>query len=206
MKNRDYKISGADSFFHVYNRGNAKDNIFVNEEDYAFFLLRLKQNLFPKENDNPRIKPLPVNSFSLISYCLMPNHFHLLIKQNSDIPISKLISKLCTSYSMFFNKKYARVGHVFQDQFKQVHVDDNKYLVWLTAYIHQNPKTAGIIADSTKYKWSSFADYLGKDSRITCDKKIILEQYNSTQDFREATEDVLKIILENKLSHLLLEE
>ena len=205
MNNRDYKMSGVGSYFHIYNRGNAKENIFINEEDYRFFLLRLKQNLFPEENNNPRIKSLPPNSFSLISYCLMPNHFHLLMRQNSDIPLGRFILKLSTSYSKFLNKKYGRVGHVFQDQFKQAYIDDDKYLVWVTAYIHQNPKTAKLVGNSTDYKWSSLQNYLGNDSYVKCEKDVILEQYKSKIDFLKDTNEIGKIISKNKVEYLLLD-
>lgn len=117
MKNRDYKQFGAGEYYHVYNRGNGKQNIFLDNDDFSFFLWRLRQNLFPSAEDGGRRVQLPADSFSLISYCLMPNHFHFLIKQNSDIPTSKLLLKICTSYSIYFNKKYNRFGHVFQDQF-----------------------------------------------------------------------------------------
>ena len=117
MFTRDYKTFAPGEFFHIYNRGNNKQDIFIEDSDYEFFMLRLKQNLYPDKFDELKIQPLPSNSFSLISYCLMPNHFHLLIRQNSEIPTSKLMLKICSSYSKVFNKKYERVGHIFQDQF-----------------------------------------------------------------------------------------
>src|SRR3989344_4039803 len=96
MNNRDYKISASGQYYHIYNRGNAKQNIFLDDSDYKFFLLRLKQNIFPSEIENKkfRINPLPPNSFSILAYCLMPNHFHFLIRQNRDIPTGKLMLKL----------------------------------------------------------------------------------------------------------------
>src|SRR3989338_10709114 len=120
---RDYKNFGPGSFFHIYNRGNNKQEIFLDDGDYSFFTLRLKQNLYPERFDELKVQPLPSNSFSLISYCLMPNHFHLILRQNSNIPTSKLILKVCSSYAKVFNKKHDRVGHVFQDQFKQIQIE-----------------------------------------------------------------------------------
>src|SRR3989344_6862289 len=140
MKNRDYKEFAKDSIYHVYNRGVEKSDIFLDEEDYRLFLFRLKENLFPK-NKKLSIKKkrnvyvrknLPPGAFDLICYCLMPNHFHFLIQQKTDLPIGKLISKLCTGYSMVFNKKNERVGGLFQDQFKAVLVDSNEYLSWVS--------------------------------------------------------------------------
>jgi len=80
-----------------------------------------------------------LNLFKIHAFCLMPNHFHLLIEQIGDTSISKLISQICTSYSMFINKKYKRVGHVFQDKFKAVLIENNPQLMWTSAYIHMNP-------------------------------------------------------------------
>lgn len=194
MANRDYKDSAPGTCFHIYNRGNRKEDIFLDEFDFRFFLLRLRQYLFPNKEDGSRISLLPENSFSLISYCLMPNHFHLLLRQNLDIPTNKIILRVCTSYSKYFNKKYDKVGHVFQDQFKQVTVGDDDYLKWLSCYIHQNPKVAGLVKNLEQYQWSSYWDFVGKDSSGMCDKDIILSQFKNRDDFKNFTETSYKII------------
>lgn len=189
MRNRDYKQFAQGQYYHIYNRGNGKKNIFKDANDYHFFMLRLRQNLFPDEKVKTRLSLLPPDSFSLISYCLMPNHFHFLIRQNANIPMTKLMSRLSTSYSIYFNRKYEKVGHVFQDQYKQVIIDDSEYLVWLSAYIHQNPKVANLVERSEDYEWSSYPEYIGKVGEGICDKMIILEQFannpaNSTRSTR----------------------
>jgi len=194
MVNRDYKDSAPGTYFHVYNRGNKKEDIFLDESDFRFFLLKLRQYLLPDEKDKSRLSLLPKDSFSLISYCLMPNHFHLLIRQNLDIPTSKLLLRVCTSYSKYFNKKYDKVGHIFQDQFKQVTIGDNDYLKWLSCYIHQNPKVAGLVSKIADYGWSSYRDFIGKDSNGICDKEIILSQFDSSNDFKHFTESSYEVI------------
>jgi REP element-mobilizing transposase RayT len=188
MNNRDYKIFSANAYYHVFNRGNNKQNIFLDSEDFSFFLFRLKESLFPSQKTLKQgryiRKQLPENSFSLICYCLMPNHFHFLIRQNTNLPISKLIGKICTSYSKYFNKKYNRLGQVFQDQFKSVLVDSDSYLLWLSAYIHQNPKVAGIVSDLKEYKWGSYVDYLGLRKGTLCNQTTILDMVsNNYEDF-----------------------
>lgn len=177
MNNRDYKIFGSGMYYHVYNRGNLKENIYHDKQDYLFFLNRLKQNIYPDENNKSR-NPLGSNLFSLICYCLMPNHFHLLIKQLDEVPLSKLMLRLCTSYSKYRNLKYDKVGHVFQDQYKQVIIDGNEYLLWLSSYIHLNPVKAGIVKYPYEYRWSSFSEYLGKGDFELCQKDIVLDQLN----------------------------
>lgn len=190
MNHRDYKEFAANEFFHVYNRGVGKMKIFIDKEDFNLFLIRLKENLFPElidlkniSKDAYRRKRLPPKSFDLISYCLMPNHFHLLIRQNTDLPITQLISKLCTSYSKYFNKKYNRVGSIFQDKFKAVRVDKNEQLLWTSCYIHENPRKAEIVKNLSDYEWSSYPDFL-KDNSL-CKKEVILGQFIDPKKYLE---------------------
>ncbi len=201
MGNRDYKQSGENSYFHVYNRGNAKNNIFIDNEDFELFILKINQNLFPDMYRPKRLysAPIPDGSFSMISYCLMPNHFHFLIRQNGDITISKLILKVYTGYSKYFNKKYNRVGHVFQDQFKQVLVDDDDYLRWLSVYIHQNPKVAMLVSNLADYRWSSYTDYInGSGGLVSCDKEIILSQFDSLNEYSRFLSEGYEVIKSKK--------
>jgi len=189
MKNRDYKNFAQDEIFHTYNRGVGKMKIFLDDEDMTVFMSRLYENIFPEKKKlqiniktKYQRKFLPPNSFELISYCLMPNHFHLLIKQKTDLPISQLISKVCTGYSMYFNKKYERVGSLFQDTFKATLVKTNEQLLWTSLYIHENPIKAHLIEKLEDYKWSSYLDYAGLDMGI-CKKDIILGQYKNPKSY-----------------------
>src|SRR3989344_9373822 len=216
MNHRDYKEFAPDNYYHIYNRGNGKQNIFCDEQDYFNFLKRLnivlgKETRAPLVDANTKsqgapllslkLSPLPKEAFSILSYCLMPNHFHFLIRQNSVISISKLMSKISTSYSMYFNRKYNHVGHVFQDRFKAVVIDSDSYLGWLSAYIHQNPKVAGLVKNLRDYIWSSYPDYIGIRNRVLCDKKIILEKFeNNTKDYRNFVDDSYDLIKEKKSS------
>lgn len=168
-------------------------NIFETEYDYRVFLFRLKENLFPNNEKDTRSKLpkrqqrrklLPPNSFELIAYCLMPNHFHLLIQQKTELPITKLISKVCTGYSKYFNKTYERVGQLFQDQFKSITIDDNEQLLWTSFYIHKNPIEAGMVENPEQYNWSSYKEYL-ENKNYFCNKKIILEQFNNPKKYFE---------------------
>lgn len=190
MNHRDYKQFAAGEFFHIYNRGVGKMNIFRNKEDFNVFLSRLKENVFPESIDKSKLskidrkrKMLPPNSYDIVCYCLMPNHFHLLIKQLTDISISKLISKLCSSYSLYFNKKYDRVGALFQDQFKSVLIRTNEQLLWTSLYIHKNPLKAGLVENIEDYTWNSYLDYAGLKNDEMCKKEIILDQYHSSKEY-----------------------
>jgi len=177
--------------------------IFLDAADHLFFLKRLKENLFPSTwapsvGERYQRKLLPEGAFTLVAYCLMPNHFHLLIRQNTDLPISALMVKLCGGYSKYFNKKYARVGSVFQDQFKVAHVHDNTYLLWLSAYIHQNPKVAGLVSALSDYVYSSYAEYLGDKKEILCDKEIVEEQFETILNYQTFVETSYESIKQKK--------
>lgn len=149
QNNRDYKNFTKGEYYHIYNRGNNKMKIFIDSEDYDFFMLRLNQNLskipISEKTRGYAIKNLPTDAFELECFCLMSNHFHLLLKQNTDLPLSKLILKVCTSYSKYFNKKYNRVGSLFQDEFKAVHITSHGQLMGTIDYIHQNPIKEGLV-------------------------------------------------------------
>lgn len=185
MQTRDYKQCAPGEYYHIYNRGNAKDAVFFDHNDYVFFLLRLRQNLAPDGHEPRMFRPLPIGSFSLVAYCLMPNHFHFLIRQNSDIPTGKLIGKVCTSYSKYFNLKYSHIGHVFQDQFKQVPVLDNRYLRWLSLYIHLNPVIAKIATKAQAYPYSSARNYLEPNNRGLVTDPIVLDQFADSNAYQE---------------------
>ncbi len=174
MQFRDNKNLQKGQFYHVFNRGNNKQDIFVDKQDFSNFLKRLYIILdIPYLGRPLKVKPLPKSSFTIVSYCLMTNHYHFFIRQNAEIPISKLVLKLCTSYSMYFNKKYNHIGHVFQDRFKAKLVTTDSYFSNLSAYIHLNPK------DSVNYQYSSLKGILGLIDDPLCDKNIILNVFNN---------------------------
>lgn len=205
MNNRDYKNLSPGNYYHIYNRGNGRMAIFIDDQDYTNFLKRLKLALGTEDlqsrslrPNSLRIQPLPKESFSIIGYCLMPNHFHFLIKQNKDISISKLMTKVCGSYSKYFNQKYDKVGHLLQDKFKSVLIENNEYLLWLSAYIHQNPKVAGLVNNLKDYPWSSYPDYINLENKSISDTDIILSQMNVGQ-YCDFVEDSYLAIKERKI-------
>ncbi len=214
MKNRDYKSFAPGEYYHVFNRGNAKMDIFRTQADYAFFLSRLKEYLFPDDKSAPTAdgkeryvrKTFPPGSFSLVCYCLMPNHFHLVIRQNGDVPVSALMLSLISGYSKYFNKVYKRVGSVFQDQFKSVRVESNEQLLWLSAYVHQNPQAAGLVDNLSKYPHSSYLDYIDLQKVPFCEREVVLEQFQNPAAYREYVEETFEVIKGKKeLEELLLD-
>jgi len=168
-------------YYHLYNRGVEKRKIFMDKQDYAVFLSYLRDYLLPKNNENlnkiiadPKIswkekdkalKLLRLNNFSsdisLLSFCLMPNHFHLFIKQANENSIDKFINSLCTRYTMYFNKKYKRVGSLYQGVYKAVLVTNEKQFVYLSRYIHKQALKIASQGDALRSQPSSYDDYLG---------------------------------------------
>ena len=180
MRYRDYKNFYKGGYYHIYNRGNNKQPIFLDDSDYWQFLKRLTLvlNLEPKRmplysRGASSIKPLPCEAFSVLAYCLMPNHFHFLIRQNTELGMNKLLSKVCTSYSIYFNKKYDRVGSLYQDQFKAKEVSTNDYLAHASAYIHNNP------ANPESYEYSSYRNYLNKNLHSFVETNSILGMFEN---------------------------
>jgi len=180
---RDYKGFVKYGIYHVYNRGNNKQNVFLDNQDYANLIKRLKILLGlsdytpPKRHgkDGLRLTPFSRGDFEIIAYCLMPNHFHFVIKQNSDTPVGSLIQRLYTSYTKYFNKKYSRIGRLFQDIFKTRYVGHDAYLSYLTAYIHNNPNHLG-------FKYSSYNEYVTKNTTENiCNTKIVLDLFNNNK-------------------------
>jgi len=149
-------------FYHIFNRGNRKQNIFLTEKDYKRYTDKLNEY---RQKHN----------ISILSYCLMPNHVHMLVRQNGPGPVSTFIQRLHTAYSMYFNKKYEQVGHVFQNRFKAKIINRDEYLMHLSRYIHLNPQK--LVTKLPSYKWSSYHSYLEEKRDDFVDTKFILSMF-----------------------------
>lgn len=153
-----YKDYLAESYYHIYNRGVNKGLIFRDKQDFVMFLDLLKRYLgtLTEQNRNQVDLPNYKDQVELLAYCLMGNHFHLFIYQLEDEQaITKFMRSLSTAYSMYFNKKYKRVGPLFQQRYRAVRITDNEQLLHITRYIHLNP------ANYRNYEWSSYSAYTG---------------------------------------------
>lgn len=121
----------------------------------------------------------------IICYCLMPNHFHFLLCQLRDGGITEFISKLSNSYTKYFNIRNKRIGPIFQGEFKAIHVDSNEQLIHLSRYIHLNPLVGYLTDNLETYPWSSYQEFVHKSSTNICTKKIILDQFKSSEDYKK---------------------
>lgn len=214
------------SIYHVFNRGIEKRPIFMDDQDHYRFI----HNLFELNNENqvinsryyfdPKITGLKSGIprknrdkrallVDVLTFALMPNHFHLLLKQRKTNGITKFMQKVSIGYVMYFNQKYERVGGLFQGRFKSVMVERNEYFQYLPHYIHLNP--LGLKRDEIskswrkefsfleKYKWSSFPDYIGKKNFTSVTKRgDILRIFGGEAGYRRYTEGFLKDLQKEK--------
>lgn len=189
----------AEGHYHVYNRGVEKRVIFLDDQDYRVFLHLLKHYLSPFKQDaghplseipdHTIVRPRPLSSLSeevdLLAYCLMPNHFHLLIKQLTPDGMPKLLQRVSTTYSMYFNKRHDRVGHLFQGAYKAALITEDEYLLHLSRYIHLNPaELTGL--DLVSYPYSSYPYYLDAKKAEWVKPEFILDSLKSYQGHPES--------------------
>lgn len=188
------------SYYHIYNRGVEKRNIFIGRRDYQQFLLAMdfyRKNPLPaKLSDFKRgiekIKKVEnqIDLVQFFSYCLMPNHFHFLIKQTTDGGITHFIRKFANSYTRYFNTKYDRIGPLFQGTFKAKIIENDEYLLQVSKYIHRNPLKLNSSLHS--YPYSSYKHYLHKDKHPFCNTEFILSYFsivNPNLGYRSFVED-----------------
>lgn len=182
-------------YYHIYNRGNSKQTIFNDDKDHEHFINLL---LTLNTDTRIRIKRLPVKNtrdtlVSIGAYCLMPNHFHILITQEKENGISTFMQKVSTAYVMYYNKKYKRTGSLFEGKFKSKYITGDTYLRYLFSYIHLNPlkildpdwkrkarnTSAKMITFLNEYNYSSFHEYITDDFSIV--NKTAFPDYFPTQ-------------------------
>jgi putative transposase len=150
---RKPRIEFSGAFYHVIVRGNQKQRVFKDAADFQKYLLTLTVY---KNRSGCRI----------YAYVLMNNHVHLLI-ETADIPLSKAMQGVNQTYTMYFNRKYRTVGHLFQGRYKAILCDRDAYLLGLVKYIHQNPLRAKIVDRLDAYSWSSHHAYTGKNNPLS---------------------------------------
>lgn len=145
---RQIRIEFPGAFYHIYSRGNQKQPVVLSDEDRCFFISRLRET-------HERFGAV------IHVYCLMPNHFHLIL-ETPEGNLSRLMHFLITSYTVYFNKKYKRQGHLFQGRFKSILIEAVVYARELSRYIHLNPVRAKMVEVPEDYPWSSYGYYLGR--------------------------------------------
>jgi putative transposase len=169
MPYREHKLV-AGEYYHVFNRGNDRQPIFFEQANMAFFLRQSR-------------KYIDGNGTQIIAYCLMPNHYHLLLCPTLD-SLSRQLQLFTLSYTKAINKRYNRVGSLFQGRFKGAYIDHDGYLLHLSRYIHLNPVTAGLVKRAEDWEFSSYREFIGIRFGTLPKPDVILRQFNSCDDYR----------------------
>lgn len=152
--------------YHIVLRGSNRQTIFEDEEDAIRFLETLQTYR-------------DTSGYKIYAYCLMGNHIHLLLKEEQE-ELGIIMRRIGASYVYWYNLKYQRCGHLFQDRYKSEAIEDDRYFLTVLRYIHRNPLKAGIVKDIAAYKWSSYSEYTGNSKMIDTD--FVLKLFNDHKE------------------------
>lgn len=209
-------IFANNEYYHIFNRGVDKRNIFMNEQDFIRFFQSIEEfntlspigsiyeNSFKKNNQLGHSVSKCENLVEFVAYCLNQNHYHFILKQVADRGIEKFMHRLGMGYAKYFNEKNERSGALFQGPYKAIHVSTNEYLLHLSAYVNLNDKVHKLGHRVSK---SSLEEYLGEKSvGGFCNKDIIINQFNNIDQYKKFAESSLEDIIKRKdMSPLLME-
>ena len=157
-------------YYHVYNRGCNREQIFVNADHYVFLTRRAKTFL----TDYP---------LKVIAYCLMPNHYHFLLRPEEDSVLSRFIQRLFNSYTQAFNKQQKRSGTLFQGRAKSILVDTEEYIIYLCRYIHLNPVRAGLVAHPGEWPYSNYLEWVDRRDGTLVDRAFARRYFPIAADY-----------------------
>lgn len=175
----------AEQHYHIYNRGVEKRVIFIDDIDYRVFLNLIKRYIDEKPHVNAHKVPYSWlgDEIELLAFCLMPNHFHLLLYQIKEGAMKKLMQNVCASYTSYFNKKYKRVGHLFQGVYKASTVMSDSYAQHISRYIHLNPD------NYRDWEYSSLPYFLDQKKSGWVKPKRILKMFDNIHDYDDFLKD-----------------
>jgi len=203
---RQARKKSSTGLYHIMLRAINRQVIFLDREDRQRFLETLM-----------RFKR--ASAFKIFGYCLMNNHIHILIQEGQE-EIATVMKRVGISYVYWYNQKYERVGHLFQDRFKSEAVEDDRYLLVVLRYIHQNPLKAGMVSKLGNYEWSSYNSYLNGQDKLV-DPEFVLKLFSNSSEKAldqytkfmqkenedsclDDDEDVKKVWLENEVAELII--
>ncbi len=173
-----YVRFAAGEYYHLYNRGAGQQVIFREPDNYVFVLHKVKHYA-------------AIYNIAIIAYCLMPNHYHFLVRQEGDIAAGLLPQHVFNGYTKAFNKRYKRSGTLFENRFQAIHIDKESYLIHLCRYIHLNPVKAGLAADPAAWPYSNYLEWIGERSGTLVDHEFIRDRFPRVADYRQFVYDYL---------------
>jgi REP element-mobilizing transposase RayT len=167
--------------YHIYNRGNNRERIFFEPDNYVYFLKKIREYLVPVAD--------------VLVYCLMPTHYHIVVRVKSQtsevfetsevLGVSNAMMKLSVSYTKAINKRFQRVGVLFQGQFQAKPILTSEYLLNLCRYIHGNPVKDGIVADITQWQYSNYLEWIGERDGKLVDKAFVQDNFDTPEEYRK---------------------
>ncbi|MBU1031623.1 transposase [Patescibacteria group bacterium] len=186
----------TNEYYHIYNRGSDKRSTYTQPRDYArfqktfyYYQFSGPKSKFSQSTQSSLFKPLQNEKLvEILCFCLMPNHFHFLVKQLRENGISIFVSQLSNSYTRYFNVKYNRVGPLFQGAFKSVRIETEEQLIHVSRYIHLNPVVSGIAKRPEDYRWSSYAEYITQ-APFFCSIEEVISLFKISQKYKKFVED-----------------
>lgn len=200
-------------YYHIYNRGVDKRNVFVGDRDFLRFIRSMREfnrvesigSLYlQSKTDGDKVPgafkrlPEPLEPLvEFVSYCLNSNHYHFLLKQLVDNGISKFMLKLGMGYANYFNVKHSRSGSLFQGRFKSIHIKSYSYLLKLLVYVNCNYEIHSL-GKAKDWIWSSYLDSTGIRNGTLCNLDIIKNEFKNLEDFRIFCDDILPDIKTSK--------
>lgn len=164
-------------YYHLYNRGAGKGKIFFNAGNYLY-LLRLVKEYAPKFG------------VAVIAYCLMPNHYHFLFRQETEVLLSKFMQVVFNAYVQALNIQQGRTGTLFEGRFKHKRVDQWEYLMALCRYIHRNPVKAGLVTKPEDWAYSNYREWIGLRDGALVDREFVQDHFSSADEYVQFVNDV----------------
>lgn len=170
--------------YHIYNRGNNRETIFFEPDNYLYFLKKINEYLVPIAD--------------VLVYCLMPTHYHIVVrvKKTSEVfktsEVSSAMMKLSVSYTKAINKRFQRVGVLFQGQFQAKPILTSEYLLNLCRYIHGNPVKDGIVADVSQWPYSNCLEWIGERDGKLFDKAFVQDNFDTPEEYRKFVLEYLR--------------
>lgn len=188
-------IFATGEFYHIFNRGVDKRKIFLKRGHYVRFVETLKRILKTGSATPGLLKPdkslALYGKLNFVCYCLMPNHYHFLLRQREEDGITEFMHKLSTSYTKYFNLANKRTGRLFGFTFKAVHVESDEQLLHLSRYVHLNPLIGKLTSNLKRYSWSSYPEYINAGKDGFCRKEEILGFYPGRSRYKDYQRFVL---------------
>lgn len=162
-------------YYHIYNRGAGKGKIFYTPDHWRYFVRQMKKYFLPKYAE-------------IITYCLMPNHYHLMVYVNHEDFGKVVMMPLILSYTKSINHEMGKTGHLFQGPYQAKHIETNSQLIHLSRYIHLNPVKAGLVENARDWTYSSYRDYIGLRDGALPNPNIVLSDFLGVADYRQYVE------------------